>query len=164
MREANAISRSMKNTVTLSSSNSGAARLSPWIRILPSAASLCRSHKPRCDSIVGSAVWRRMRLSSFSKRASIDEAIGLNTVTATTPTTSATSTAGIRNCQTETPAARATTSSLLRVNRQNASIVPNRIANGMTSCAVCGILSAAISSRIPQLAWARPPPRRSSSR
>ena len=154
----------MKNTVTLSSSNSGATRLSPWIRIWPSAASLCRSHKPRCDNIVGSALWRRMRLSSFSKRASIVEAIGLNTVTATTPTINATRIAGIRNCQTETPAARATTSSLLRVSRQNASIVPNRIANGMTSCAVCGSFSAAISKRTPQFACARPPPRRSSSR
>ena len=67
-----------------------------------------------------------------------------------TPTSSATSTAGVRNCQTETPAARATTSSLLRVSRQNASIVPNRIANGMTSCAVWGSFSAAISSRMPQ--------------
>src|SRR5258708_10517155 len=50
-----------------------------------------------------------------------------------------------RNCQTETPAARATTSSLLRVNRQNASIVPNNMPNGSTSCAICGSLSPAIS-------------------
>ena len=84
--------------------------------------------------------------------ASIVEAIGLNTVTATIPTSSATSTAGVRNCQTETPAARATTSSLLRVSRQNASIVPNRMANGITSCAVCGSFSAAISSSSPSVA------------
>ncbi len=88
----------------------------------------------------------------------------MNTVTASTPARSATRIAGVRNCQTETPEARATTNSLLRVRRQKASIVPNRIANGMTSCAVCGIFSAAISSNIPQFAWALPPPRRNNSR
>ena len=41
-------------------------------------------------------------------------------------------------------------SSLLRVSRQNASIVPNNIAKGMTSCAVCGNFSAVISSRNPE--------------
>jgi len=48
----------------------------------------------------------------------------------------------------------------IRVN----GIVPNKIANGITSCAVCGIFSAAISRRTPQFACARPPPRRNSSR
>ncbi len=64
------------------------------------------------------------------------EAIGLNTATIMMPITSAIATAGARNCHTETPAARATTSSLLRVIRQNAIMPPNRMANGMICCAM----------------------------
>jgi hypothetical protein len=58
----------------------------------------------------------------------------LKTVTASTPINMAKTIAGARNCQTETPAARATTSSLLRVRRQNAIIAPKRTAKGRISC------------------------------
>jgi hypothetical protein len=64
------------------------------------------------------------------------EAMGLKTVIISTPMTMPAVKGGARNCQTDTPAARATTSSLLRVRRQNAIIVPNRMTKGMTCCAI----------------------------
>jgi hypothetical protein len=52
---------------------------------------------------------------------------------------------------------------LLRVIRQKAIIVPKRMANGMICCAMCGCLSAAISSRTSSVASGLLPPRRISS-
>ncbi len=76
----------------------------------------------------------------------------MNTVTLIAPSITAATTAGSMNCQTETPTARATTSSLLRVRRQNAMMPLNRIANGIRASAVCGSLNTAIPSTMPRLA------------
>ncbi len=79
------------------------------------------------------------------------------------PSTTAATTAGSMNCQTLTPTARATISSLLRVRRQNAMMPLNRIANGVSASAVCGSLKSAISRMVPRATSGFEAARRSSS-
>jgi hypothetical protein len=57
----------------------------------------------------------------------------LSTVTVNSATNRATLIAGRRNCHTDTPAARATTNSWLRVRRQKVAIPANSTVKGMTS-------------------------------
>ena len=54
-------------------------------------------------------------------------------VTVKTPASTATATTGSRNCQTETPAARVTTTSFERVSRQNVAMAAKSTVKGITS-------------------------------
>ena len=60
----------------------------------------------------------------------------MNSITPTAPIRNAMVIEGVRNCQTETPAARATINSWLRVMRDSAKMLPNSTANGVTCWAV----------------------------
>ena len=60
-------------------------------------------------------------------------------MTENTPMRSITASGGVRNCQTDTPAARATTNSILRDKFRNAIIEPNRTANGRACSAIVGV-------------------------
>ena len=86
--------------------------------------------------------------SSYRDRAA--EAKGLTTATITTPIKNAITTTGRRNCHAETPAARVTTSSWLRVSRQKAAMPPNSTAKGTACCPMCGNFKAAISTMAPK--------------
>ncbi len=55
------------------------------------------------------------------------------------PRPSAAKAGGARNCQTETPAARATTSSSLRVRLMKAAIAPNRTTKGRICSVTIGV-------------------------
>ena len=57
---------------------------------------------------------------------------------ATTPIASAMPSAGAMNCQTDMPAARATTSSSLRVRLMKAAMAPNSTAKGSTCSVTAG--------------------------
>ena len=54
------------------------------------------------------------------------------------------------NCQTETPAARAMTSSLLRVTRMKAAMLPNSTAKGSVSLPMVGSLRKDMEARMPK--------------
>ena len=70
---------------------------------------------------------------------------------------------GVRNCQTDNPAARATTSSILRDRFRNAIIDPKRTANGKACSATVGVLrNDRAAKSIPLACW-ESPERRSSS-
>ena len=60
-------------------------------------------------------------------------------MTDNTPMSTITASGGVRNCQTDSPAARATTSSILRDKFRNAIIDPNRTANGKACSATVGV-------------------------
>ena len=68
---------------------------------------------------------------------------GLIAVTKKTPRNAAVRITGVRNCQIEIPEARATTSSLVRVSRQNVYMAPNRTANGTIFSMAWGSFSSA---------------------
>ena len=111
--------------------------MTEWLPARRSAAA--RSRSARQAELIGRR--RAALVLELLVAACMTEAIGLKTVTSSTPMRNAPESGGARNCQAEMPAARATTSSLLRVRRQNAIIVPKRIAKGMTCCA-CRAVSA----------------------
>ena len=60
-------------------------------------------------------------------------------MTDNTPMRVITASGGVRNCQTDSPAARATTNSILRDKFRNAIIDPNRTANGSACSATVGV-------------------------
>src|SRR6516162_3388307 len=65
---------------------------------------------------------------------------GLYAATEMIPMKTLTTSGGVRNCQTETPAARATTNSILRERLRKVIIDPNRTANGSACSATVGVL------------------------
>ena len=88
---------------------------------------------------------------------------GLNTVTLITPMAKAQATTGIRNCHTETPAARTTISSRLRLSFQNTSIDPKRTAKGVAFSAMWGSLCRVMPSTALTVAASFPDVRRNIS-
>ena len=90
-----------------------------------------------------------------SYRETIAADIGLNTVIINMPRARANIRVGNRNCQTETPAARATTSSCVRVILANVQSPATSAANGNAFCAIKGIRNIAICNRIPIVASSR---------
>ena len=91
------------------------------------------------------------------------EANGLTAAVANAPSMIAHSSGADRKCHADTPAARATISSLDRVSRQNARIPPSKTANGRICIATNGIRSAAICTTIANVASGLVADRRSSS-
>ncbi len=77
--------------------------------------------------------------------------------------TAAMTRAGPRNCHTETPAARATTSSWVRVRREMASIPPSSTVKGSAFWARVGNCKSAMPSTTPMVALGRLAARRNSS-
>ena len=89
--------------------------------------------------------------------------IGLNKVGRKIPTIKAKANAGSRNCQTETPAALATTNSPVRVNFVKASILPIKNANGSMVSIIAGNFNSASSRTRPSVALSLFALRRSNS-
>jgi len=89
---------------------------------------------------------------------------GLSPPTAKSPRARAHSTGPPRNCQAESPAARATTSSEERVSRQKAQMPPSRMAKGRIVMTTQGVRSSAISTMRLKVASGREAERRSNSR
>ena len=91
------------------------------------------------------------------------DANGLKTVTTNTPISPAITSAGVRNCQTDTPAARVTISSLVLVRREKVQMPPNRAAKGSSFCARPGSFRNAICTTMAKDASSSPLARRNSS-
>jgi len=106
---------------------------------------------------------RRYCMSSVSARARITAEIGLMMAVAMRPSSMAVSTGASRNCQAETPAARATFSSEERVSRQNAQIPPSSTPKGRICMEIQGRRSASMDITTPNPASVLPAARRSSS-
>ena len=86
-------------------------------------------------------------------------------MTDNTPMRTITASGGVRNCQTDSPAARATTNSILRDKFRNAIIDPNRTANGNACSATVGVRrNDRPAIRIPLARWESPERRSSSTR
>jgi hypothetical protein len=106
----------------------------------------------------------RKLCSSVSARANSAAETGLTAPMPKMPMAKAHRIGPSRNCQAESPAARATTSSDERLRRQKAQIPPSRTAKGRISSTAQGTRSAAISTIRPKVAFGREAERRSSSR
>ena len=128
-----------------------------------SSRSDCRSQSCPPVSADDPVSVRRYVLSSVSARASIADASGLTAPVATAPSRIAHISGADRKCHADTPAARATISSLDRVSRQNAMMPPSSTANGRICIATYGSRNAAISSTSPNVASGLVADRRSSS-
>ena len=89
--------------------------------------------------------------------------IGLYSVVVTMPSSSAMATGGTRNCQTETPAALATTSSSFRVRLRKANMAPNSTEKGKICSVMVGTRSSDRNATPPVVAPLASPERRSSS-
>ena len=104
----------------------------------------CLSQMPDLESSMRLDLPRKWVASICSKRAVVAEASGLTTVMKRPPSSAAMTSAGSRNCQTETPAARATTSSRLRVIFAKVTMPPTSTMKGSAFCAMKGMCRDAI--------------------
>ena len=129
----------------------GWVRALAWMTACVPSELLWRSQRPVLVRAIESDWPLSSWESSFWKAACIFEATGLKMVTPKAPIARAITIAGVRNCQTETPAARATISSWLRVIRHKARMAPSRTAKGRTSSAVWGSCNPAILDNMPRL-------------
>ena len=102
-------------------------------------------------------------MSIASARARITADTGLTAAVAKAPSATAHISGAARNCQADTPEARATISSEERVSRQNARMPPSSTANGRICMLIQGRRSAAISATMAKVASGLVADRRSSS-
>lgn len=82
--------------------------------------------------------------SNTSYFSNIADENGLNTAILNSPMRIARVMGGVRNCHIETPAARATTNSWYRFNRQKANIAPSRAEKGIAFSVMVGTFNNAI--------------------